>query len=173
MSVVPTRKSTLATEAGLTAVAVAVRGTTAPKATPAPDSGLVRLTAGTVIVTTAAVEVAAKLLESVTRAVRLAEPATDGVQVNEKGAANAEPITVLPERKSTRLTVAPAGAVVVVVRLTAAPNPSEELLAGLVSTTVGPKPVTVTMTWGDVAVLRFGVVPVVTTEVSLTTAVRV
>jgi hypothetical protein len=163
----------LAIVAGLTAVAAAVIGTTAPKATPAPVEGLVRLTEGTVIVTRTAVEVAVKLFESVTRAVRLAEPAVAGVQLNEYGAVNDDPSTVVPERKSTRLTVAPEGAVALAVRLTAAPKPREEALAGLVSETVVSVLVTVTSTSGEVAVLRLGDVPVVTVEVSVTTAVSV
>ena len=80
MRVVPTRKSTLVTVAGLTAEAVAIKGTLAPRMTPAPESGLVRVTEGMVMLTTAAGEVAVKPAESVTRAVRLAEPATEGVQ---------------------------------------------------------------------------------------------
>jgi hypothetical protein len=63
--------------------------------------------------------------------------------------------------------------VAVAVRLTAAPRPSEEALAGLVSETVVSVLVTVTSTSGEVAVFRLGVVPVVTVEVSVTTAVSV
>lgn len=75
----PERKSTWSTVAGLTANAVAVSDTGRPTVTPAPPSGLVMVTDGTVILTFAAADVAVNPAESVTRAVRLAVPAAVGV----------------------------------------------------------------------------------------------
>jgi hypothetical protein len=81
---------------------------------------------------------------------------------------------VVPERKSTRLTVAVPAAVGVAVNVTLEPKPNDEPVGVVASVTDGnPAPVTVTMTSGDVAVFRFGLVPVVTTDVSVTAAVSV
>ena len=62
-------------------------------------------------------------------------------------------MTVVPARKSTRLTVAEPLAVAVALRETEDPRPSVAALDGLVSETDGPKPASVTTTWGDVAVV--------------------
>lgn len=174
-SVVPTRKSTFVTVAGLTAVALAVSATVEPTGAPAPVSGLVIVTEGTVTFTPTAVEVAVIPDASVARAVRLTTPAVEGIQVKSYGAANTLPTTVDPARKSTRLTTlaVPALGVAVELKVRLDPKPCEAPAVGAVKLTVGPIPAIETITNGEVAVLRFGVTPVVTTDVSVTVAVNV
>ncbi len=154
-------------------MADAFKGTTDPTVTPEPLNGLVRTTVGTVTLTTAGVEEALKPAESVARAVRLTEPDAAGIQLNEYGAENELPITVDPARKSTFVMVEPPLGDAVAVSGTVEPRPSDEPLAGVSNVTEGPNPFTVTITKGEVAVFKFGVVPVVTTDVSVTDAVRV
>ena len=171
--VAPARKSTLATVAGDTAAAFATRGTTAPTVTPEPLKGLVKTTDGTVTLTTAGEETAENPPVSTARAVRLTEPAVDGIQVSEYGAEKSLPMSVVPARKSTLVIEDPPLGIALATKSTLEPSPSAEPVVGLLRETVGPNPVTVTITRGDVAVLRFGLALVVTTEVSVTVAVKV
>jgi hypothetical protein len=60
-------------------MAVATSAVVAPSVTPAPVSGAVKVTLGTVIFTVVAADVADNPPESVTRAVKLAVPAVVGV----------------------------------------------------------------------------------------------
>jgi hypothetical protein len=68
----------LDTVAGEIAAAVAVNETGVPTVTPAPESGLVIATVGTVILTTAAAELAIVPAESIALAERLNTPAPAG-----------------------------------------------------------------------------------------------
>lgn len=118
-------------------------------------------------------DTAVKPVDSVARAVKLTVPEAEGIQEKVYGAEKAVPTTVVPARKSTFVIVAPELGAASALSETFDPNPTAEPFAGVVRPTVGPNPLTVTRTRGDVAVLRLGVVPVVTTEVSVTVAVRV
>jgi hypothetical protein len=136
-----------------TALAVAVSGTTAPSGTVAVFAGAVRATLGATTVMLTGAEVVGILLESVTLAVSTTTPAFDGVHENVYGGVRTVPTTVfvlLPgscARNSIRLT---EPAVVVAVRVSGAPKPTDDALAGVVSVTVGAA--TVTFTAAEVAV---------------------
>ena len=85
-SVVPTKKSTFVTVAGVTAVAFAVTKKAAPKVTPAVEVGAESATVGAVTMTFAIADVTVVPFESVTRAVSAVTPATVGVHVVANGA---------------------------------------------------------------------------------------
>jgi hypothetical protein len=81
--VVPKKKSTFVTVAGVTAVAFAVMTKAAPKVTPAPEVGAESATLGAVTVTFTLAVVTWVPLESVTRAVSAVTPEAVGVHVVE------------------------------------------------------------------------------------------
>jgi hypothetical protein len=132
-----TKKSTRETVAGVAAKAVAVRFTAEPMTRVEPAVGTVSEMVGAVTFTFTVVEVTLVPLESVARAVRAKTPDAEGDHVIEYGADSADPTTALPARKSTRLTVAPLGAVAVAVSVVCEPKAITVPVAGPVSATVG------------------------------------
>lgn len=134
--------------------AVNVTGT--PRITVEPLLGAARDTTGAVTVKLTGVEFTTEPLESVTLAVIVTTPEVAGVHETAKGAFSAVPITVFPERKSTRLTVAPAGATALAVRDAVFPRATTPPLTGAVTETVGSAlDPTVTPTAADITVAEF------------------
>ena len=157
--VVPMRNWTCATVAPAPGAAVAVRVTLLPAVTTAPVNGAVSEIVGTAAATTLTLtvdEVTAVPLESVTRAVSVVIPAAVGVQeklyVEPVVGAKAVPTTVVPERKSTRVTVVPLLAAAVALNVAAVPSVSDAPLVGAVRETVGTPAATVTLTAEEVMV---------------------
>ena len=92
------------------------------------------------------VEVTAVPFESVTRAVSAVMPVAVGVQLIVYGAESTVPMTVVPERKSTRLTTAPPLADALAVTVAEVPRGIEAPFVGVVIATVGTEVATVTAT---------------------------
>jgi hypothetical protein len=111
---------------------------------------VVRLTAVAVTLTFTAVDVTTVPLVSVTFAVNAVTPDAVGVQLTVYGDVSAVPMTVVPARKSTRLTVAPLPAAAVAVSVLLVPSAMTAPLDGADRLTVGTELATVTATADDV-----------------------
>lgn len=149
-----TKKSTRETVAGDVAKAAAVSETAEPITTVEPAEGEVTEIVGAVTFTFTALEVTTAPVESVTRAVRATTPEADGDQVMEYGAVKVVPMTAVPARNSTRVTVAAPGAVAVAVRLTEVPSATELPVVGAVRVMVGADDTgTTTFTTDEVTVV--------------------
>lgn len=151
----PAKNSTFVTVAGETTVVLAVSVTADPEVTVVPAVGAESATLGPVTFTLTMVDVDVAPFVSVARADNAKIPVLVGVQLNELAGGSAVPTTVVPARKSIRLTVAPPLPVADATRFTDVPSATAVPFVGLVIDTVGTAAATVTVAADEVTELPF------------------